>query len=200
MTSQRRLTAVTTSRKPPTDRSGYSPKSVKYCTGGKRTSRADYHKQRQRRVYQQLVRGMHEEPCIFFTLTSGQDRLLLLRPVAWHRLSAHLYRQWPEFQACSVYEYAKRRGVHLHVVVKGTPGITEAWLQHVVCLIGNGTQVGGWREVYDVEGLAAYLTKDLGDAAQVKGWPKRFRPATFTRKWCPRWRSQKEWTERRRAS
>lgn len=99
--------------------------------------------QRARREYVRLLRGMQDAPCCMVTLTQKVERSLdlRLRSDAWHVLLTRMRQRWPDCQAWTVYEYKPRCGVHLHTVVRGVPGITEEWVDHVVSLLGDGTEV-----------------------------------------------------------
>ena len=174
----------------------YSPRSGKNCKS--LPSLQERLNGRARREYVRLLRGMQGGQCWLVTLTRGRGLDLLLREEAWHPLLTRLRQRWPECQAWTVYEWGDRRGVHLHVVIKETSGLTEEWLQHVVGLLQNGTKVCV-QPVTDPTGIARYLTKQLPNKRIMTGWPKHFRPVTTTRGWCAEWLSPKEWRSRRDA-
>jgi len=139
---------------------------------------------------------MQGHQCWLITLTKPHDLDFGLRQ-SWHVLRTRLRQKWPDCQAWTVVEWKQRRGVHLHAVVKGTPDISAAWVEHVVRLLRDGTEVH-IEPVYDPEGLAHYVTKSLADKQVMSGWPKHFRPVTTTRGWWPEWLSRKEWSARHR--
>jgi hypothetical protein len=147
---------------------------------------------RARRSYTLIRAGALGHETVFFTLTKGRDVELELRD-HWHLLLTRAKRRWPDCEAVTVYEYSPQRGAHLHVVMKNAPGVTSAWLQHVLDVCGSKVNVGGFRLVYDTEGLARYLTKQMRDRVIVDGWPRYFRPLTMTRNWCPGWLPRAEW-------
>jgi hypothetical protein len=126
--------------------------------------------------------------CWLLTVTRGRDVLGCdLRSGAWHVLLTRMKQQWPEAQAWTCLEYGKRRGVHLHAVVKNTAGLlTQAWLDQWVALQGDGTCVHLVRVYGDSETLPRYLTKSLAQAYAPGSWPRYVRPVSATRGWCPR--------------
>jgi hypothetical protein len=126
---------------------------------------------RARRSYALLRAGEEGHENVFFTLTKGRDLGLELRTHR-HLVLTRAKRRWPDCEAATVYEYSPQRGAHLHVVMKNAPG---------------------FQVVYDAEGLARYLTKQMRDRLIVDGWPRYFRPITTTRRWCPGWLSRAEW-------
>jgi hypothetical protein len=128
--------------------------------------------------------------CWFLSLTRGYCLDPRFRQQAWHKLSTRLQQDWPEMQAWTVIEFSPKRGVHLHVVLKGVPGISREWVDHVVGLQQDGT-AAHLECVHDAEGLVLYLTKGLADSNAASGWPRYFRPVTATRGWCPDWRTRK---------
>src|SRR5262245_33896548 len=75
------------------------------------------------------------------------------------------------------------RGVLLHTIIKRTPGLTHEWMEHIAQHVDIAVHVH-FMDVYDSEGLALCLIKQLTDSAIVNGWPHRLRPATMPRGWC----------------
>jgi hypothetical protein len=71
----------------------------------------------------------------------------------------------------------------LHVVVRGTPGITVDWLNQTLSALDDGTSIRAFEAVYDLEGLSTYLTKHIANKSIADGWPRYFRPVTFTHEW-----------------
>lgn len=138
---------------------------------------------------------MRGQRCWFITLTQGYGDLLLHRAGAWHRLLTRLRKRWPDCQAWTVLEYGTRRGVHLHIAVKGTPGITAEWLEYLVGLVGDGTHVHS-KEVHNQVRLARYLAKQLANQPLMSGWPKYLHLVSTTRRWCPEWRRRTQWRAR----
>lgn len=179
--------------------STYSPRSA---TNRKRWGGRTIQERRNQRVrqeYAKLHRGMLGQECWFFTLTCGRRLDPAIRKDVWHVLRTRLKQQWPEMQAWTVVEWGKRRGVHLHAVVKGTPGLTEEWLQHVVELLHDETAIHiGDACLHSTDQLARYLTKQHADPRQAMGWPRGFHPFSATRGWCPDWLSRQEWFARQR--
>jgi hypothetical protein len=135
---------------------------------------------------------MQGHQCWFFGLTDGRSLDLLLRR-DWHHILTRLRQEWPCCEGWTVYEWATARGVHLHIVVKIAPGLTKDWLEHVVSLLPESVQVGGFKQVNYDPGLADYLCKQLADLRISTGWPKYFRPISTTRGWCPGWESTEAW-------
>jgi hypothetical protein len=142
---------------------------------------------RRKLVYGRLVAGMEHEWCYFLTLTDGRDLDLSLRSHAWHTISTRARKIYPAFEAASVYEWSLLRGAHLHIVIKGAPGVDQAWVEHVLRSSSSGAELGDFQEVYDARGLAGYLTKQLVDRGVTGTWPKHFHPAAFSRNWTRRW-------------
>lgn len=177
------------------DGANYSPRTVTNRTSSKPVRIRDARLNcRSRREYARVLRGMEGYECFLVTLTHGRGLDLLLRAEAWRRLRTRLGQKWPDFAAWSVYEYSHLRGVHMHVIVKDTPGLDEAWIEHVVGLVGDGTAVhivpiNSSRTAY----VARYVTKQLSDRRIASGWPRGFRAVSCTRNWCPRWLSRKAW-------
>lgn len=130
-----------------------------------------------------MANGMEGQDCYFFTLTRGRDEGIWLRRFNWHSLSTRLRQRWLDFAAFTVFEWSSQRGTHLHVVVRGAPELTYEWVQAVVLRLGEGSSVGGFEPVHNPQGLASYLAKQLVDPRIINGWPRNFRPVTFTRNW-----------------
>jgi hypothetical protein len=129
-----------------------------------------------------------EYPCWFVTLTRGHCLDLDLRRNAWHMLLTRLGKQWPDVEAWTTYEYGpKRRGVHLHAIVKRAPGLTPEWVDHIMALLGDGTEAHLEPTYENSEHLARYLTKQLGDLEYFRQWPRYVRPISMTHGWCPDW-------------
>jgi hypothetical protein len=120
-----------------------------------------------RREYERLRRGMEGHDCWWFALTAPRGVGILLRESAWHILLTRIRQRkgWEDAQAWTVYERKERRDIHLHVVIKNTPGITASWLSDIVELLQDGTQIGGFDHIYEAPGAAHYLTKQLPDEA-----------------------------------
>jgi hypothetical protein len=114
-----------------------------------------------RREYERLRRGMEGHDCWWFDLTAPSIVGALLRESSWHILLTRIRQRkgWEDAQACTVYEWKARRDIHLHVVIKNTPGITASWLSDIVALLQDGTEIGGFDHIYDAPGAAHYLTK-----------------------------------------
>lgn len=176
----------------------YSPRNDTNCkgyVGGYRRRRLN---QRTRREFSRLIRGMDAGPCWFVTLIRGHCTDFSLRCHVWHVALTRLRQRWPEAQAWTIYEWNLRRGVHLHVVLRGVDGIDCAWLEHVVALADAQAAVGDFQLVYDGARLARYLLKQLPDAKIATGWPRNFRPVSTTREWAPEWQSDEDWSATRR--
>jgi len=152
-----------------------------------------------RAKYVLLLRGMQDGPCHHLVLTKGRSIDPNMRQEEWRRLRIRLNKQWPGFQAWNTIQWSDRRGVHIHAIIKGTPGITKEWLNHVMDLMGNGSSIY-LTEVnpYDAPYVARYVTRKLGDKKQMRSWPRYFRPVTTTRGWCPEWLSWKEFAAQSR--
>ena len=150
-----------------------------------------------RTKYALLLKGMQDGDCYHVVLTRGRCIDLDMREEEWRRLRIRLKKQWPSFQAWTVMQWSARRGVHLHVIIKGTPGITREWLDHVVSLMGNESGVY-LRPINpnDAAYVARYVTRQLGDKQQMRAWPPYFRPVTTTRGWCSEWVPNADWTRR----
>ena len=172
----------------------YSPRNASICKRSHarrpatkqpetKSAMARQRNHRARQEYARLLEGIVGHECWFATLTRAYCADLRLRPFAWHQIRTRLKQRWPGMEALTVYEYSTRSGVHLHVVIRGTPGINWGWMQHVVDLLGDGTKVD-FRPVYGARGLAHYLTKTLSGAAFDSAWPRYFRPISTTRGWC----------------
>ncbi len=97
--------------------------------------------------------------------------------------------------AVTVLEWGDRRGCHLHVIVKGTPGLTTSDLEQYASLVS--ATVGGFAVIYDTAGAAGYLTKHLSTASTQR-WPAHTHLTSFTHNWCPGWVSTREWKEKRK--
>lgn len=150
-----------------------------------------------RNKYALLLQGMQEGGCYHIVLTRGRCIDLGMREEEWRRLRIRLKKQWPLFQAWTVMQWSTSRGVHLHVIIKGTPGIKKEWIDHVVSLMGNGSGVYLVPiEPNEAPILARYVTRQLGDKKQMRAWPRYFRPVTTTRGWCPEWMTNADWTRR----
>jgi hypothetical protein len=138
---------------------------------------------KKRELQRRISEGMAGQESWFFTLTRSRDQNLWLRPINWHLLATHMRRRWPAFSFCTVYEWRDERGAHLHVVVNGTPGLSEAWITHVVKGLGESSKVGGFKVVDNPRGLSLYLVKQVANTRVVEGWPRYFRPVSFSRNW-----------------
>jgi hypothetical protein len=177
----------------------YSPRTVTNRKPSLRTKRDIEDNRRARVAYVKLLRGMQGHRCYAVTLIKGRGLDLDLRADAWSMVRTRCGQRWPDtFEAWTGYEYGPQRGVHLNVVIKGTPGLTREWIEHMLMLIDDGTCVGYFREVYGAEGLARYWTKEIRDARKNNHWPRGFRPFTTTRGWCPEWMTRKQWRAHRR--
>jgi hypothetical protein len=126
---------------------------------------------------------MDGAPCWFVTLTRGRCLDTTFRADIWYTFRTRLLQRWPAMQAWTVLEWGRERGIHLHAVLRGTPGITAEWVQHLADLAGTAAHM---EEVVDPVGLAGYLTKGLLERALTDAWPRYFRPVSQTRGWCPR--------------
>jgi hypothetical protein len=173
----------------------YAPFGSTYSGGLDRTRTREALNRKARREYARLIKGMEGYDCWWFDLTAPRGVGVLLRESAWHILLTRIRQRkgWEDAQAWTVYEWKERRSIYLHVVIKNTAGITASWLSDIVELLQDGTQIGGFDHIYDAPGAAHYLTKQLSDEAVALAWPRGFRVATVTRKWCPEWLSRKEW-------
>jgi hypothetical protein len=193
----------------PQGRPTYSPRGATNCKPWEKRSpeRArERANSRARREYARLLRGI-EHPCWTLVLTRDRCIDLNLRRHAWHVLLTRMRERWPDVQAWTMYEWGqKRRGLHLHIVIKGAPAITREWVIHVVSLLGDGTEVHMQEMRGDIpllggdaavsmrkdRGTAAYvaryLTKQVANPSYFRQWPPRFRPISVTRGWCQDWK------------
>jgi hypothetical protein len=141
-----------------------------------------------------LEYGMSLGPCQFITLVRGFNLDLALRRDAWYQLRTRLQQEWPSLQAWTCLEYGADRGIHLHAVVRGVPGLDQAWLDHVVGLLpldGRGQRVTAYLELApDAEGLASYLTKQLRKPSYWDGLPRHFHLVSATQGWAPGWKER----------
>jgi hypothetical protein len=165
-----------------TQDSTYSPESVTNCNGSvyrrRVLSRLAHAK------YVLLEDGMRRGPCWLIGLTDGRCTHLLLRPETWHKLLTQLKRAWPSCEAATAYEWSQKRGIHLHAVVRGTPGLSTEWVVSHVERPDSSVRAH-CKPVFDGDGLAGYLVKAIGRSVAVDGWPRYFRPVSMTRGWSP---------------
>jgi hypothetical protein len=147
--------------------------------------------QRARREYTRLLNGMQGQVYWSLTLTRGRCLDLDLRRYAWHTVLTRLRQTWPTMEAWTVYEYSRRRGVHLHAVIKGVPGFLPEWATYIVGLLADGTQIHVEKSRGDAEFHARYLTKQLADPKYVDQWPRHCRVVSVTRGWCPDWHRER---------
>jgi hypothetical protein len=173
--------------------------NVTNCKSMVRTTASERLHQRSRRYFTKLLMGMVDEETFYIVLTNAQDRNLQLRSVAWHYVLTRLHQDWDTCEAATVYEYRPRRGSHLNVLIKGTPGLTREYMEHLVGLVQDGTKVGSFEPVSNPRKIASYLTKQLRDTVVMQGWPRNFRPVTTTRNWYPGWMTKKEWRAKHKA-
>jgi hypothetical protein len=129
-----------------------------------------------------------EERLYFLTITRGRCLDPHLRAGAWHRIRTRLKQRWPRMEAWTVVEYSKKRAIHIHGVVKRTPGLESDWVEHLADLFQDGTEAR-LDDVHDPAGLAGYLTKDLTPAKLRGTWQRHFHPVSRTRGWCPKRRA-----------
>jgi hypothetical protein len=141
-----------------------------------------------------LEYGMSLGPCQFITLVRGFNFDLNLRRDAWYLLRTRLLQEWPNMQAWTCIESSAKRGIHLHAVVRGVPGLDQVWLDRVVRLLppdGRGQRVTAYLEtVSDAERLAGYLTKQLRKPGYWDGLPRHFHLRSATRGWAPGWKER----------
>ncbi len=152
-------------------------------------------KESYRRAWESLEQGIGLGPCVILTLTTIRvrsdgtfgrdfDTEPTIRSEVWHLLWTRITRHWPEAQAFTVLEWAKRSGVHLHAVVRDAPGLTKPWMRaalaHRYPLIDLHLDT-----VYGGHGLARYLTKALSSAAPWAGWGRYTHPTSQSRWWLP---------------
>jgi hypothetical protein len=139
-----------------------------------------------------LEYGMSLGPCQFITLVRGFNFDLNLRRDAWYLLRTRLLQEWADVQAWTCLESSADRGIHLHAVVRGAPGLDQTWLDHVVGLLppdGRGQRVTAYlKPVSDAEGLAGYLTKQLRKPGYWEWLPRHFHLVSATRGWAPGWK------------
>jgi hypothetical protein len=81
-------------------------------------------------------------------------------------------------------EWAKRSGIHLHVVVRDVPGLTVEWIDAVLARRYPAINVHE-QEVYSGHGLTRYLTKSLGSLGR-QDWGRYSHPTSQSRGWFPR--------------
>ena len=149
-----------------------------------------------RRAREALEQGIALGSCVLLTLTTTRvrsdgtrgrdyDTEPTLRSEVWHLLWTRITRRWPEAQAFTVLEWGKRSGVHLHVVVRDAPGLTEAWMRAALSrrypLVDLHLE-----DVYGGHRLTWYLTKSLSSDALSAGWGRYTHPTSQSRHWLPR--------------
>lgn len=145
-----------------------------------------------------LLRGMADANCWMITLKGDRIHHSFLRSEDWRIVWIRIRQKWPEAQAFTVYEYKKNVLMHLHVVVKHTPGISTDWVRHIIHLRHDDREVKiKVQDVYFKPGVARYLTKQLSNRRVMNGWPKNFRPTTATHGWSPGWLTRREMFARR---
>jgi hypothetical protein len=128
---------------------------------------------------------MAGQECHFVTLVQGRGLDPNLRQNVWHLVWTRCKQDWPAAEAWTVAEYSQKRGLHLHVVIKVAPGLTQTWLDRVV----SQAQPGAHALVEPVENqrrLAVYLLKQLREPSITASWPRGFHPVSASRRWLPR--------------
>jgi hypothetical protein len=168
--------------------SGYSPQSSTFCKRQpplwRFTSPWERERKYLRREYARLLNGLEGHHAYLLTIVQGHGLDCNIRRNVWHRIWTRIRQVWPAAEAWTVIEFRKRRGVHLHAVIKGASSLTQAWIDQVTASQPERTS-GHLKDVHDPEGLAHYLTKDLRQPDVRAGWPRHFRPCSSTRGWYP---------------
>jgi hypothetical protein len=141
-----------------------------------------------------LEYGLSLGPRHFITEVRGFNLDLAFRRDAWYLLRTRLQQEWPGAQAWTCLEYSSRRGIHMHIMVRGAPTLTVDWLAHVVSLLPADEQgqrvTVDFQPVSDAEGLARYLTKQLRKPGYWDGMPRHFHPVSATHDWAPGWQAE----------
>lgn len=147
------------------------------------------------RACETLEQGIGLGPCVLMTLTTTRVRSdgtrgrdynteSTLRSEVWHLLWTRIARRWPEAQAFTVLEWAKQTGVHLHVVVRDAPGLSEAWMRAALArrypLVDLHLE-----DVYGGHDLTWYLTKTLSNVAPWADWGRYTHTTSQSRHWLP---------------
>lgn len=185
--------AVSSNAKSKLGGAAYSPRYVtnRKSRGGRTLK--ERQNQRARREYARLCSGMAGQDCWFITITCGRYLDLNIRKDVWHSLRTRLRQQWPTAEAWTATEWSQRRGVHLHAVVKGTPGLTLDWVDHLLGLRQDGAAAFVEQVRPDTESvLARYLTKQFAQPQHIQHWPRGFHPFSATRGWCTSSQSRKQ--------
>lgn len=118
------------------------------------------------------------------------SRRLLGRRFA--ELRRHLQRAFPgvTINYAGSVELTRAGSIHLHVVLRGVPFLPQAVWSRLAARVGLGYIVDV-RAVKSAEGMAGYLTKQLGSyltkQAGSLGWPPHFRRIRFSQAWAEGW-------------
>ena len=155
--------------------------------------------------FARLKAGLDCGPCWLLTVTRqrapeagwGQDLNLdtAIRGDVLTPLTRRMRRRWRGVETWSVLEWGKKNeGAHLHVVVRGTVGLTTEWVNEVIqakrkpyeahvepiedASVTEDVQVWG--------DIVTYLTKQLRDRDILEGWPPYTHVVSATSGWLPR--------------